>query len=101
MAAAPLIVASWPTTRFPLCAALQTALLQPCWPLWAGPAVAECCTSCFPPPDQSFTGHTSPVESVVFNEPEECLAAGSKSGSIRVFDLSQHKGTLTFVCAML
>ena len=28
----------------------------------------------------------------MFNEPEECIAAGSKSGSIRVFDLEQNKG---------
>ena len=35
---------------------------------------------------------TSAVESVVFNNTEECVAAGTRSGSIKVFDLAENKG---------
>ena len=40
---------------------------------------------------QSLTGHTSPVESVRLNTPEELIVAGSQSGSIRVWDLEAAK----------
>uniref|UniRef100_A0A2K5Y8Q8 Katanin p80 WD40 repeat-containing subunit B1 n=1 Tax=Mandrillus leucophaeus TaxID=9568 RepID=A0A2K5Y8Q8_MANLE len=40
----------------------------------------------------SLTGHTSPVESVRLNTPEELIVAGSQSGSIRVWDLEAAKG---------
>ncbi|XP_027713758.1 katanin p80 WD40 repeat-containing subunit B1 isoform X1 [Vombatus ursinus] len=39
----------------------------------------------------SLTGHTSPVESVRLNNPEELIVAGSQSGSIRVWDLEAAK----------
>uniref|UniRef100_A0A8C2SEA5 Katanin p80 WD40 repeat-containing subunit B1 n=1 Tax=Capra hircus TaxID=9925 RepID=A0A8C2SEA5_CAPHI len=39
----------------------------------------------------SLTGHTSPVESVRLNTPEELIVAGSQSGSIRVWDLEAAK----------
>uniref|UniRef100_A0A8C8SZK5 Katanin p80 WD40 repeat-containing subunit B1 n=1 Tax=Peromyscus maniculatus bairdii TaxID=230844 RepID=A0A8C8SZK5_PERMB len=41
----------------------------------------------------SLTGHTSPVESVRLNTPEELIVAGSQSGSIRVWDLEAAKST--------
>ena len=46
---------------------------------------------------------TSPVQSVVFNNTENWLGAGSKSGVIKVFDLEQNRGkmlvcTVLFVC---
>lgn len=44
-----------------------------------------------PPSPQSLTGHTSPVESVRLNTPEELIVAGSQSGSIRVWDLEAAK----------
>lgn len=51
---------------------------------------------------QSLTGHTSPVESVRLNTPEELIVAGSQSGSIRVWDLEAAKSRspsfLSFVC---
>ncbi len=37
---------------------------------------------------------TSPVESVVFNNSEEWLGAGSRSGTFKVFDLNENKGML-------
>uniref|UniRef100_A0A2K5ING4 Katanin p80 WD40 repeat-containing subunit B1 n=1 Tax=Colobus angolensis palliatus TaxID=336983 RepID=A0A2K5ING4_COLAP len=39
----------------------------------------------------SLTGHTSPVESVCLNNPEELIVAGSQSGSIRIWDLEAAK----------
>lgn len=53
---------------------------------------------------QSLTGHTSPVESVRLNTPEELIVAGSQSGSIRVWDLEAAKSRppptpyCSFVC---
>uniref|UniRef100_A0A6I8N762 Katanin p80 WD40 repeat-containing subunit B1 n=1 Tax=Ornithorhynchus anatinus TaxID=9258 RepID=A0A6I8N762_ORNAN len=47
-------------------------------------STAFCCS-------QSLTGHTSPVESVRLNTPEELIVAGSQSGSIRVWDLEAAK----------
>ena len=38
---------------------------------------------------------TSAVESAVFNNSEECIAAGTRSGSIKVFDLTENKGRYT------
>uniref|UniRef100_A0A452V8H3 Katanin regulatory subunit B1 n=1 Tax=Ursus maritimus TaxID=29073 RepID=A0A452V8H3_URSMA len=43
------------------------------------------------PGNYSLTGHTSPVESVRLNTPEELIVAGSQSGSIRVWDLEAAK----------
>lgn len=63
-----------------------------------------------PPSPQSLTGHTSPVESVRLNTPEELIVAGSQSGSIRVWDLeaaksrslpSTHTHTCLYSCAHL
>ncbi|KAM5296011.1 katanin p80 WD40 repeat-containing subunit B1 isoform 2-T3 [Glossophaga mutica] len=45
----------------------------------------------------SLTGHTSPVESVRLNAPEELIVAGSQSGSIRVWDLEAAKILRTLV----
>ncbi|XP_015442431.1 katanin p80 WD40 repeat-containing subunit B1 isoform X1 [Pteropus alecto] len=45
----------------------------------------------------SLTGHTSPVESVRLNTPEELIVAGSQSGSIRVWDLEAAKILRTLV----
>jgi katanin p80 WD40 repeat-containing subunit B1 len=39
----------------------------------------------------SITGLSSPVESVVFNNTEDWLGAGSHSGSLKVFDLNANK----------
>lgn len=50
---------------------------------------------------QSLTGHTSPVESVRLNTPEELIVAGSQSGSIRVWDLEAAKSrppSFLFLC---
>lgn len=49
---------------------------------------------------QSLTGHTSPVESVRLNAPEELIVAGSQSGSIRVWDLEAAKSR-PLCCARL
>lgn len=49
------------------------------------------CTKITPLSPQSLTGHTSPVESVRLNTPEELIVAGSQSGSIRVWDLEAAK----------
>lgn len=38
---------------------------------------------------------TSAVDSAVFNNSEECMAAGTRSGSIKVFDLTENKGRCT------
>lgn len=51
---------------------------------------AQCAKAATPSP-QSLTGHTSPVESVRLNTPEELIVAGSQSGSIRVWDLEAAK----------
>ncbi|VDP20734.1 unnamed protein product [Echinostoma caproni] len=39
----------------------------------------------------SLTGHTSSVEAIEFSQEEDCVAAGSLSGSIRIWDLEQVK----------
>lgn len=39
----------------------------------------------------SLSGHTSSVDSAQFSQDEDCIAAGSLSGSIRVWDLEQAK----------
>lgn len=49
------------------------------------------CTAAAALSPQSLTGHTSPVESVRLNTPEELIVAGSQSGSIRVWDLEAAK----------
>lgn len=49
------------------------------------------CANVATPSPQSLTGHTSPVESVRLNTPEELIVAGSQSGSIRVWDLEAAK----------
>lgn len=49
------------------------------------------CTEAATLSPQSLTGHTSPVESVRLNTPEELIVAGSQSGSIRVWDLEAAK----------
>lgn len=49
------------------------------------------CAKAATPSPQSLTGHTSPVESVRLNTPEELIVAGSQSGSIRVWDLEAAK----------
>lgn len=49
------------------------------------------CAKVATPSPQSLTGHTSPVESVRLNTPEELIVAGSQSGSIRVWDLEAAK----------
>ena len=40
---------------------------------------------------QSISGITSPVQSVIFNNTENWIGAGSKSGVIKVFDLDENK----------
>ena len=40
---------------------------------------------------QSISGITSPVQSVAFNNTENWIGAGSKSGVIKVFDLEENK----------
>jgi len=40
---------------------------------------------------QSLSGHTSAVQSVKFDTPEEFVAAGSVSGTIKLWDLEQQK----------
>lgn len=60
--------------------------------------VALTCAACpctFPLPTavQSLQGHSTPVESVTFDHNEEVVAAGAASGSIKLFDLDQAKGT--------
>ena len=40
---------------------------------------------------QSISGITSPVQSVAFNNTENWIGAGSKSGVIKVFDLDENK----------
>lgn len=50
---------------------------------------------------QSLTGHTSPVESVRLNTPEELIVAGSQSGSIRVWDLEAAKSRPPSSCPFL
>lgn len=42
----------------------------------------------------SLTGHTSSVEAIEFSQEEDCVAAGSLSGSIRIWDLEQVKSKL-------
>uniref|UniRef100_A0A8C2WA92 Katanin p80 WD40 repeat-containing subunit B1 n=1 Tax=Cyclopterus lumpus TaxID=8103 RepID=A0A8C2WA92_CYCLU len=49
------------------------------------------CRECVCVSSQSLTGHKSPVECVQFNTSEEQVAAGSQSGSIRVWDLEAAK----------
>lgn len=44
----------------------------------------------------SITGMTSAVESVTFNNSENWIAAGTKSGVIKVFDLDENKTVRTF-----
>lgn len=41
---------------------------------------------------QSISGLSSPVGSVIFNNTEDCIAAGSISGTIKIFDLNENKG---------
>ena len=41
---------------------------------------------------QRIEGHTSPVESVAFSISEQYIAAGSKSGTTKVFDLENNQG---------
>lgn len=36
---------------------------------------------------------TSPVQSVTFNNSENWIGAGSKSGVVKVFDLAENRGT--------
>ena len=43
---------------------------------------------------QRIEGHTSPVESVAFSISEQYIAAGSKSGTTKVFDLEHNQGEL-------
>ena len=51
---------------------------------------------------QSITGMTSAVESVTFNNSENWIAAGTKSGVIKVFDLDENKSeSLSVVMVML
>jgi len=40
---------------------------------------------------QSISGITSPVQSVAFNNTENWIGAGSRSGVIKVFDLEENK----------
>ena len=42
---------------------------------------------------------TSPVQSVSFNNSENWIGAGSKSGVFKVFDLEENKGWYMFVYA--
>lgn len=41
----------------------------------------------------SLAGHTSSVDSAQFNADEDCVAAGSLSGSIRIWNLEEAKRT--------
>ncbi|KAK2085140.1 hypothetical protein P7K49_036440 [Saguinus oedipus] len=58
----------------------------------SGCSVQQCAEAAALSP-QSLTGHTSPVESVRLNTPEELIVAGSQSGSIRVWDLEAAKSS--------
>ena len=40
---------------------------------------------------QSLSGHNSPVECVRFSSSEELVAAGSQSGSLKIWDLEAAK----------
>ena len=44
------------------------------------------------PYHQTISGMTSPVQSVTFNNAENWVAAGSKSGVIKVFDCEENRG---------
>lgn len=41
---------------------------------------------------QSISGMTSAIQSVTFNNSENWIGAGSKSGVFKVFDLEENKG---------
>ena len=45
----------------------------------------------------SISGITSPVQSVAFNNSENWIGAGSKSGVIKVFDLEEKKSKLAWL----
>lgn len=47
------------------------------------------------PLPQSISGITSPVQSVGFNNTENWIGAGSKSGVIKVFDMEENKSECT------
>ena len=47
--------------------------------------------NCTANPLQSISGITSPIQSVAFNNTENWIGAGSKSGIIKVFDLEENK----------
>ena len=40
---------------------------------------------------------TSPVRSVTFNQTENWVGAGSKSGGVKIFDLDENKGMYVHV----
>lgn len=52
---------------------------------------------------QTISGMTSPVQSVAFNNAENWVAAGSKSGVIKVFDCEENRGGhhLDLLCMIL
>lgn len=68
---------------------LATSLGPQSWDCSWG--MSQQCTEAATLSPQSLTGHTSPVESVRLNTPEELIVAGSQSGSIRVWDLEAAK----------
>ena len=47
---------------------------------------------------QSLSGHTTPVECVRFNSHEELVAAGSQSGSLKIWDLEAAKSKSQAFC---
>ena len=49
---------------------------------------------------QTISGMTSPVQSVTFNNSENWVAAGSKSGVIKVFDCEENRGRNHLILSM-
>jgi len=43
---------------------------------------------------KSLAGHTTPVDSVRFNQAEEMVVAGSMSGALKIWDLVEAKSKL-------